>query len=379
MAFSYLSRRAGLRCAFASSLALVPVAAMLAGCSQASNSFTSGSGPGQPAASAAPLQHILFVGDSFTHGRYTPVRPYNSGGTEGTTGSNLVVDENYGQTGARAELEPGPWGGIPGMFAQFAVESGLNYDVHIEAISETALDDNYAAASSVIDQSKWNDVVLQDLSTRPLPYALSGDNTSDPHNFCQTVQTIEQGVHGAAPSANVYLYETWARADEANQLNSLHPNISYSDGLTALTTQYHDVYYQAAELDGNIAGVAPTGEAWATAWSMGIANPNPYSGNAPGPSLWYGMNATNNPSITSPDYIHPSIYGAYLSALVLFGQITGLDPRTLGSTESAASSLGISSTFASQLQQVAYTTLENESSKPIGTSSVNTNPCALTH
>ena len=115
------------------------------------------------------LQRILFVGDSFTHGRYAPVRMYNSGSNgNSTTGSKYVVDENYGQTGARKELENGPWGGIPGIFAELAEESGLSYDVHIEAISETSLEKNYAAAAGVIAQSKWNAVVLQELSVRIL-------------------------------------------------------------------------------------------------------------------------------------------------------------------------------------------------------------------
>jgi hypothetical protein len=77
----------------------------------------------------------MFVGDSLTHGRYEPVRSFNS---------NFVVDENYGQTGSRAELEPGPWGGIPGIFAQFAVESKLQQAAW-EAVS--------AASSAPIDQN----------------------------------------------------------------------------------------------------------------------------------------------------------------------------------------------------------------------------------
>src|ERR1700729_1313952 len=83
--------------------------------------------------------HILFVGDSFTHGRYLPVRTYNSAN---------MTDENYGQSGARAETsaEPGPYGGIPGIFKEFTTEASLTYTVAIEAISATSLQNNYAAA-----------------------------------------------------------------------------------------------------------------------------------------------------------------------------------------------------------------------------------------
>jgi hypothetical protein len=90
-------------------------------------------------------RHVLFVGNSFTHGRYLPVRTYNNtpgtGGLGSTKPSWLVVDENY-NTSVEARMEDmpgeeGPWGGIPGIFAELAHEAKLPYDVHIEAISET--------------------------------------------------------------------------------------------------------------------------------------------------------------------------------------------------------------------------------------------------
>ena len=58
---------------------------------------------------------VLFIGDSFTHGRYTPVRNYNSQTPGEPWQPPQVIDENYGQTGEREEspTEPGPWGGIP--------------------------------------------------------------------------------------------------------------------------------------------------------------------------------------------------------------------------------------------------------------------------
>jgi hypothetical protein len=341
---------------------------------------TGGSG-GSGTSAPAPLQHILFVGDSFTHGRYTPVRPFNSGGTEGDVGSDLVVDENFGASGARAEvIEPGPYGGIPGIFAEFAVESKLAYDVHIEAISETSLQGNDAAASSVIDQAKWNAVVLQELSTRPLPVSLTGDSTSDPQNFCQSVQTIEAGVHGAAAAASVYLYETWPTADIAQQLSGSTSaagfDTSYAANLTLLGNSYHNVYYSAAAHDGAIAGVAPAGEAWVRAWAEGIANSNPFTGTSTLPSLWYGLNATNDPVITEPDYLHPSIYGAYLSALVLFQQITGTDVRQLGANELAAAQLGVTGDVVTQLQQVAWEAVTQESSAPVNQS---VDPCSEPH
>ena len=315
---------------------------------------------------AVTTNHILFVGDSFTHGRYLPVRTYNSAGD---------TDANYGQTGARAELstEPGPYGGIPAIFSKFAVEAGLSYAVTIEAISATSLANNYAAASSVIAQSTWNTVVLQEVSTRPLTVALSADSTSDPNNFCNSVATIEAGVHAVAPTAKIFLYETWPRADEAEALGAS----TYSANLTALANQYHNVYYSAMTNDGKIADVAAAGDAWLAAINAGIVSANPYT-TTTGNFLWFGYSATSNPSTSSssPDEMHPSIYGAYLSSLVLFYRITGVDPRTLGGSELAAASLGISSTMAVSLQQQAYTQVTTGTSAPINQTV--TNPCTVT-
>ena len=287
--------------------------------------FGNGCGSGKKKPPAMPLRHVLFVGDSFTHGRYLPVRLYNSGGSQNATiGSPLVVDENYGATGARQEstAEYGPYGGIPGIFAELASETGLIYDVHIEAISMTSLHNNYVAASAVIDQAKWNAVVLQELSSRPLPYDLSGDPTSDPESFCKSVQTIEAGVHAVAPGANIYLYESWPRADLAQQLAGSTSSPGYSSAyqmsLQTLGNANHNAYYSAAMHDGAIAGVAPAGDAWTRAWAEGVASSDPFIGSSQLPSLWYGFNAVNEPSIKASDYLHPSIYGAYLDGLVLF-------------------------------------------------------------
>ncbi|WP_367866494.1 hypothetical protein [Pedobacter sp. WC2423] len=359
---------------------LVSISALTYSCTKDSNTVMQ---PGTASGSISRntnLQRILFVGDSFTHGRYAPVRQYNSGGLANqTSGSTLVFDENFGQTGARQELEAGPWGGIPGIFAEFAYESGLNYDVHIEAISATSLAKNYAAAPEVIAQAKWNAVVLQEISVKPIPYALTNSNISNPANFCSSVQTIEKAVHTASSAAKVYLYEPWPSADLAETMSGGNPDASgfsanYAANLMTLANANHNAYYSAASHDGNIAGVAPVGEAWVNAWAAKIANADPYLANSNLPILWYGMNKVNDPQISKPDYHHPNTYGAYLSGLVLFQQITGIDARTLGAQEKAASSLGIPSSVATQLQLIAWQTVTKESSQPINQT---VDPCTI--
>ena len=62
----------------------------------------------------------------------------------------------------------------------------------------------------------------------------------------------------------------------------------------------------------------------------GVARRNPYSPAAGLLSLW------------NVDHFHSSKWGSYLAAGVLFAQLTGRDPRTLGRAEQAAADLGIS-------------------------------------
>jgi hypothetical protein len=93
-----------------------------------------------------------------------------------------------------------------------------------------------------------------------------------------------------------------------------------------------------------INGIAPVGEAFMRAIRNGFATANMYAPDALTDGLidlWFS------------DGAHPSVFGAYLSALTLFGTITGVDPRRLGVDEQAAFDLGITGLQAVQLQQVA--------------------------
>jgi hypothetical protein len=347
------------RAAFACAALLTFVATRAAVCQD------SGRGP-------LETQHILFVGDSFTHGRYLPVRTYNNtpgtGGIGSTEPSRHVVDENYNtDVSGRMEsaAEYGPWGGIPGIFAEFAHEAKLPYDVHIEAISATTLTENYTVAGNVIAQSLWDDVVLQEASFEPIPSNLTQNAHSDPRAFYGAVETIEQGVHAAAPNANVYLYATWAPADTA-WLDTTAGGASFSaarflNSLNELTVAYHNAYFNAAAHDGHIRDVAPVGDAWARAWFAGVANPDPYSGSAPGVALSFDFQPGSEPSTTDAPtdagFHHPSKYGAYLNGLVLFETITGMDVRKFREHEQAAADLGISGQVAVALQRVARETV----------------------
>ena len=60
------------------------------------------------------------------------------------------------------------------------------------------------------------------------------------------------------------------------------------------------------------------------------------------------------------DGYHASVYGSYLQALVVFGSVTGRDPRSLGGQEQAAADLGISPRLARTLQRIAFEALASE-------------------
>lgn len=277
---------------------------------------------------------ILFVGNSFFHGATNPVLNYNAA---------AVTDENFvpnrkGQRQRQYTHEPGPWGGIPGIFKKMTNEAGLAYDVHIEALSGQALKFHYDSALAVIQQPKWDVVVMHDYSTGPVPTRHGGQ----PARFTEYANRLEQAVHTANPKAQVYLYETWARADQ-----HYTPQGGYAGlPVDSMTSDLHRAYYREAAQNGRIAGVAPAGDAWLRAIEQGVAMRNPYQPDADKLNLW------------NKDHYHPSVWGAYLNACVLFGEITGHDPRQLGSQEQAAAALGITPEQAVALQRVAFQQLQ---------------------
>ena len=89
---------------------------------------------------------------------------------------------------------------------------------------------------------------------------------------------------------------------------------------------------------------APRGSA---RWPPGLADPNPYDGVDFGKiDLW------------TWDQYHASAEGYYLEALIMFGTITGRDPRSLGDKERAADDLGMAPATIKALQDVAAAELD---------------------
>lgn len=280
-------------------------------------------------ATATAQTRVLFVGNSFTHGQYAPALNYNAA---------AITDVNYGlpATNPRAHDAgmQAAFGGVPGIFKKFTTQAGLNYDVHIEAVSGKSLEFHHTSALSVIAQPGWDKVVLQEQSTRPTPTNRGGNRQL----FYTYSTLLEQAIHGASPAAQVYLYGTWARPDFTYPAGSRYAGLP----IDSMAQDLRKSYQQAFITNGRYAAVAPVGDAWLRAITADVATRNPYTPDPSKINLW------------ASDQVHASKWGSYLSALVLFYQLTNVDPRTLGASEQAAADLGITPAQAVALQQIAY-------------------------
>ncbi len=284
---------------------------------------------GDARADASPYTRILFIGNSLTNGRYPPVLAYNAA---------HVKDEDYDLPpgNPRRETvadEPGPYGGIPGIFKQFTDERQLRYEVHLELIDGKTLEYQSVYGMRIIARP-WNQVVVQDDADTPLPPERGGRL----ENFLEFATAIEEKIHSVNPDAAVFLYETWARADRTYRKNAPY----YGDSIDVMARDLHKAYYEEFVTDRHFQDVAPAGDAWLLAISRGYAQSNPYDPEPGRFDLW------------SSDGAYPSVYGAYLNACVIFETVTGENAEALGAHEIAARDLGIAPAEASELQEVAH-------------------------
>ena len=357
---------------------------------------------GASALQAEPIS-VLFVGNSYTFGRVDPVMSYNSANVRDLTAAMAAANA----TGSNA-FEPHPWGGVAGIFKQFTVQAGLDYDVALSTRNAASLRGHFLNTNTAgwdlrgnIASQTWNQVVLQEQSDEALPK--QPGLASNPAYFNTYVDLIEDFVHQgsalsyrerdliggtnaecaaitgastgtcgtlrnipanayASAATELYLYQTWARPNLVNAPFTTvtdpvtgaisftdTPATSYYDSLGAMTDDLRDAYQLAATLagtdgSGGVTGIAPVGESFMRAINEGIVTPDMYAANAGSDGLidlWFD------------DGTHASKYGSYLSALTLFGTLTGLNPALLGASEIAAADLGISAADAMRLQRIA--------------------------
>ena len=261
---------------------------------------------------------ILFIGNSITFGAHSAVRNYRA---------STVTD-----------LNGLGFGGVPALFKQFTQQAGLRYRVSHEVRGGATLGFHLAERRDKWERP-WDVVVLQDLST------YTRETPGDPASHIRDVGTIASLLTRANPKVHIEVMATWTRADLVYRPGSRWSGTPVAQMAEDLRKGTDAAQRASRDVDG----VIPVGQAWNRAFATGVADPNPYDGIAYGQiDLW------------AYDHFHGSIAGYYLEALVVFGKITGLDPRTLGDEEKGANDLGLSRVQARALQQVAWDTLQGE-------------------
>jgi autotransporter-associated beta strand protein len=395
---------------------------------------------------ANPIE-LLFVGNSFTHGKYPPALNYNAGtaasvgdpsvvhdllcpattatgpctsGAEAvprvvptsvnTPGANLTAQLNYLQANpSAAYTEVGPFSGVAGVFLQFTKEAGLHYDVSVVTVSSATLTGylnntgSEAGMLPLIANAKWNQVVMQDQSFRPLPTTVTVNGVSvatrgSPSGFQSGATGLINAIDAAdaatgKANAAITLEETQPLASYGYTSSNSNapifgsstvaknggnpafaPYVGAANPIAQMAGDLHNAYlneatsYNSANPTKSHVGVAFSGDAWVSAINLGIAVQNPYLTNNPPKqvNLWDSDPLTA--CCTTPIGYHPSAYGAYLDALTLFYKITGMDPVLMEAEfnannplflSSAAHALGISANDAQLLAIAAADTVRS--------------------
>ncbi len=257
-------------------------------------------------------QTIVFVGNSFTYGAYSPVWKYRA---------QSVTD-----------LNGGGYGGVPALFKLFTQESGLDYTVSLETSPSKTFQWHWDNRQAVLDRA-WDHVVMQGYST------LDPQKPGDPASTIEYTRRLAAMFVARNPKVEISLTATWSRPD----LTYLPTGHWYGQPIAHMALDIRHGYDLAAQTSPAIDRVHPVGQAFTCAITGGIAVANPYEGVPFGKvDLW------------TWDHYHASAQGYYLEALVIFADVTGKDPRTLGAGETAANELGIAPADAARLQSVAH-------------------------
>lgn len=290
------------------------------------------------AVQAQTATKVLFIGNSFTFGGGSPVRVYRP---------HTVTDLNGEDTG-----------GVPALFKSFTTQAGLDYDVYLETRGGSGFEYHLENKLAVIGKHPWDKVVMQGQS------ALDLSKHGDPTKIIATSRQLAEWLRERNPKVDLYLMATWSRAD------LVYRGTGPWSG-KPIETMARDVRAgidKAAAGAPGVKAVIPVGEAWNRAMQAGVADANPYDGIEAGKiNLW------------TYDHYHASTYGYYLEALVVFGTLTGRDPRALGGNECSAFELGLSRAQVRALQQVAFDELGGAVTSPVpavSTAPVNPRRCA---
>jgi hypothetical protein len=260
---------------------------------------------------AADGGSILFIGNSFTFGSGSAVHYYRN---------STVSDLNHEGVG-----------GVPALFKIFTDEAGLKFDVSLETRGGVGIDFHLENKKAEITSRAWDIVVAHGYST------LDQEKPRDPAKLVATSQALADLMRTRNPKVELFLTSTWSRPDQ------VFPDKGAWNGkpIDVMAKDIRVAYDKAAAAAH--AMVVPVGDAFNRAISTGFADANPYDGIDAGKvDLW------------TYDHYHASTYGYYLEALMVFGRVTGRDPRSLGDRECSGMELGLSTAQVNALQQIAF-------------------------
>ena len=264
-------------------------------------------------AGPAAAGNILFIGNSFTYAQGAAVHYYRAG---------TVTDHNSQGIG-----------GMPALFKSFATQAGLDYDVYLETEPGVGLDWHLDHKAGVLGQRPWDQVVMHGYSL------LDAHHPGDPALLVDTVRRMSELLRVRNPAVEIRLMATWPRADQARDPQGAW----YGKTLETMAHDLRAAYDKAAAATPGLKPTVPVGDAWMRAIQTSVADGDPYDGIDAGKvDLW------------TWDHYHASNFGYYLEALVVFGSVTGLDPRSLGDNECSGFELGLSRPQVVALQQVAF-------------------------
>jgi hypothetical protein len=261
---------------------------------------------------SAAAPSVLFIGNSFTFGEGSPVHFYRADSVADLNGEGI--------------------GGMPALFRSFANQAGLDFDVALETHPGAGLDYHLESRKTELTSRPWDTVVMHGYST------LDRVKAGDPAKLVETASQMAALLRERNPKVAIWLMATWSRADQT------YPPAGAWAG-KPIEAMAHDVRagYDLAAAKITPKGVLPVGEAWTRAIQTGVADANPYDGIEAGKlDLW------------TWDHYHASTAGYYLEALVVFGSLTGRDPRSLGDVECSGYELGLPRTAIKALEQVAF-------------------------
>jgi hypothetical protein len=363
-------------------------------------------------AAATPVS-ILFIGNSYTFGNVGAAPAHNRAGVRDLTAPTRPGFEN--QMGANV-YQTRPWGGVPGIFKTLTEQVGLDFDVAHSTRNAASLRGHYLNSNPAgwdlrgnLASQRWDHVVLQEQSEVPLPLGTTGPTgnarpavfnayatllaeharsqsaarsytetqlfggtaaacraaTGNTTAACNAMRNIP-GNPNTNPDTQVHLHQTWARPNliaggfvtdtdgttgvvtrTTTPITGPYPA---ADGLERMTADLAAAYGALIAARPDLfASVAPVGEAFLLAVRSGLATRNMFAPDA----LTDGLI-----DLWHDDGTHASKWGSYLSALTLFGTITGIDPRRLSAGERAAREMGLTPGEAEALQRVAALTLD---------------------